>query len=172
MSSLSTTEEKKIVRQRILVVDDTEELNLLLCMMINKNKETIAMGVSGGREALEVLQEEEVDLVLLDMMMPEMSGLETLVEIRKNFHMLPVVMCTAKSGESDIRESFRLGADDYLVKPVQKEALGQTIRKVLAVYETLNHPEKIEKLREDKVESVLSQIARKGEGDQKKKLMS
>jgi response regulator RpfG family c-di-GMP phosphodiesterase len=120
--------------RNVLVVDDTEELNLLLCRMINKADYLRAEGVYSGSEALEYLRLKNCDVILLDVMMPVMTGLQTLEEIRKISPQLPVVMCTAKSGQEDILEAFRLGADDYLVKPVKKNVLKQTLDRIFLDY--------------------------------------
>jgi DNA-binding response OmpR family regulator len=121
---------------KVLVVDDTVELNMLLCLMVNKNKSLRAQGVYSGKEAIEAIISTDYDAVVLDMMMPLMSGLETLKLIREQDEMLPVVMCTAKSDRQDIEAAFDLGADDYLIKPVSKEQLQETLTSILSARDT------------------------------------
>lgn len=123
-------ENKKIVK-KILVVDDTQDLNMLICMMINRNAHYTAEGVHDGKNALEKISKNKYDLYLLDIMMPGMSGIELLDKIRKSGDKTPVIMCTAKSGQADVVEAFKTGADDYLIKPVVQETLLKGLGKVL-----------------------------------------
>jgi|SaaInlStandDraft_1057018.scaffolds.fasta_scaffold19285_1 CheY-like chemotaxis protein len=146
----------------ILVVEDTIELNKLICMMVNKADNMLAEGVLGGREALEALSEESYDAILLDINMPGMSGLETLKYIRLRDENIPVVMCTAQTHSSDIEDAFERGADDYLVKPIQKEILWHTLKRALMVSQQLSSGEKREKKRSENKEIVLNKVAGKG----------
>lgn len=147
--------EKK--NRRILVVDDTVDLNMLLCMMINKAEGMTAEGVYSGPEALQILEEQKFDAMLLDVMMPIMSGIQTLEEVRKLYPNLPVVMCTAKSEEGDVLDAFRLGADDYLVKPIKKEPLREALQQILDKYSATHLDYK--QLRREQMTQVLKKVA-------------
>ncbi len=79
-----------------------------------------ARGVFSGPQALKALEEETFDLVVLDIMMPEMDGIEVLKEIRKRYSLsdLPVIMATAKTESADMVKAFEAGANDYVTKPI------------------------------------------------------
>lgn len=146
----------------ILVVEDTVELNMLICMMINKSDNMLAEGVMGGREALTAMNERQFDAILLDINMPGMSGLETLKYIRLRDENVPVIMCTAQSQYEDIDDAFEKGADDYLLKPIQKESLWHTIKRALTISKQLNTGQKRDQKRTENKEVVLNKIAGKG----------
>lgn len=104
---------------RILVVDDNDLNVEMLCMRLRRSGyET--RGVFSGCEALDALEKEPYDLVVLDIMMPEMDGIEVLREIRKRFTLsdLPVIMATAKTESTDMVKAFEAGANDYVTKPI------------------------------------------------------
>lgn len=106
-------------RGKILVVDDNDLNVEMLCMRL-KRSGYVAEGVLSGREALRALETSRYDLVVLDIMMPEMDGIEVLREIRKQFSLtdLPVIMATAKTDTADMVEAFEAGANDYVTKPI------------------------------------------------------
>lgn len=101
----------------ILVVEDDGELQQLFCRVLAKNGyRTLSAG--NGREALEVIDQEYVDLVISDVMMPEMDGYELAASLRETGSTLPILMITAKDGFQEIRQGFLSGTDDYMVKPI------------------------------------------------------
>ena len=99
----------------ILVVDDDKEIVNAIDIYLKKEGYKIYK-VYNGEEALEVLKNEEIHLIILDVMMPKKDGLETSEEIRKN-RTIPVIMLSAKSEDYDKIEGLDLGADDYVTKP-------------------------------------------------------
>ncbi|MBW7881550.1 MAG: response regulator [Caldilineaceae bacterium] len=99
----------------ILVVDDEEPLRNLLQISLQRHGYHVLVA-RNGREALEIVNNKTVDLVLLDIMMPEMDGFTTCAELRKRSD-LPIVMLTALNRPDDIVHGFNLGADDYITKP-------------------------------------------------------
>ena len=99
----------------ILVVDDEEPLRNLLQISLQRQGYRVVTAPN-GIEAIQVLQEQKVDLVLLDVMMPEMDGFTTCTELRKRSD-VPIVMLTALNRPDDIVYGFTLGADDYITKP-------------------------------------------------------
>jgi CheY-like chemotaxis protein len=105
---------------RILVVDDLPANLDLMARRLERSGFGV-LTASDGPGALEVLQTQAVDLVLLDIMMPGMTGLEVLRRIRETWSsaVLPVIMVTAKTDDEDIKEALDLGADDYVTKPVE-----------------------------------------------------
>lgn len=113
----------------ILVVDDEPRLT----SMMRLNLETDGLRVqvaSSGREALDALREEMPDLILLDVMMPNMDGFETLRRIRVASQ-VPVIMLTAMNEENDRIKGLELGADDYVNKPFNYREVLSRIRAVL-----------------------------------------
>jgi sigma-B regulation protein RsbU (phosphoserine phosphatase) len=104
---------------RILVVDDTEMNRDMLSRRLAKRGYAVEVA-DGGRPALERIQREAFDLILLDIMMPDLSGVEVLKEVRQRFSAtdLPVIMATAKSQSDDIVQALHAGASDYVTKPL------------------------------------------------------
>jgi serine/threonine protein kinase/CheY-like chemotaxis protein len=103
----------------ILVVDDNEANRDMLARRLTKRGYSTTTA-SGGREAIELLDARAFDLVLLDVMMPEVGGLEVLQHARKSSSVadLPVIMATAKNASDDIVEALHAGANDYVTKPL------------------------------------------------------
>ncbi len=106
-------------KPRVLVVDDVfDNRDILTRRLVRRGFDVVE--ASGGHEALEKIEAEEFDIVLLDIMMPDMSGNEVLETVRrtKSARDLPVIMVTAKSQSEDVVQSLSLGANDYVTKPV------------------------------------------------------
>jgi two-component system KDP operon response regulator KdpE len=115
--------------RRILIVDD--EPNLVDAVRLYLEIEGyLALSATSGAEALGKLRELLPDLIILDVMMPEMDGFETLREIRKVSN-VPVIMLTARGEEDDKVRGLRLGADDYVAKPFSQRELVTRIQAVL-----------------------------------------
>ena len=111
---------------RIVVADDSSDIrNLISLILTNEGYEVLS--VDSGGALLESYQVFAPDLVLLDIMMPHLSGFEVLAALRADedpkFSSLPVVMITAKSLETDMQRALELGANSYLVKPFRAEEL-------------------------------------------------
>lgn len=118
--------------EKILTVDDEPDIRGIIRRVLNRaGYEVIEAG--GGMEALEIMTEQEVDLVLLDVMMPEMDGYDTLQEIRKNpkYNTLPVVMLTAKNTPQDRMNSFKCRSQGHIGKPISNDRLLTTLELVL-----------------------------------------
>ena len=114
---------------RILIVDD--EPNLVDAVRLYLEMEGhVVISAMTGREAIEKIRDLLPDLVILDVMMPEMDGFETLREIRKVSH-IPVIMLTARGEEDDKVRGLRLGADDYVAKPFSQRELASRIQAAL-----------------------------------------
>ena len=114
----------------VLVVEDDAPMRHLIGRLLRENGFR-ATGVRDGREMRETLRHAEVDLVLLDVMLPGESGLDLLRELRREQTSLPVVMVTAKGAEADRVLGLELGADDYLPKPFGRRELLARVRAVL-----------------------------------------
>lgn len=108
----------------VLVVDDIP-LNVLLIEKMLKKFGFEIRKANGGTQALEAIAERKPQLILLDIMMPSMSGYEVLTKIRETYpkEELPVVMLSALSANDDVSKAMKLGANEYLTKPVVVERL-------------------------------------------------
>ncbi len=115
--------------QTILIVDDEPHLIDLIRLTLEREGYHV-IEADDGYKALQRLREEMPDLVLLDVMMPEMDGLETLKEIRAASN-VPVIMLTVRATEQDKVRGLELGADDYIAKPFSHRELVQRIKAVL-----------------------------------------
>ncbi|GAB4440238.1 MAG: response regulator transcription factor [Anaerolineae bacterium] len=121
-------------RKRVLVVDD--EPRMIGFIRMNLELEGFqVIEARNGVEALNAVRTQLPDVVLLDVMMPEMDGFETLRLLRE-FSTVPVVMLTAKSEEDDIVYGLELGADDYITKPFSPRELSSRVRAVMRRAET------------------------------------
>lgn len=101
----------------ILVVEDDPKLNKLFCTVLARNGYS-TFAAADGKEALETLEREHVDLVISDIMMPNMDGYELTGALRDAGYNLPVLMITAKEDFEDKQKGFLIGTDDYMVKPI------------------------------------------------------
>ncbi|GAB4379699.1 MAG: hypothetical protein Kow0042_29350 [Calditrichia bacterium] len=120
------------LRKRVLVVDDEEDLTWTLSKKLSKDKDKFELiAVNSGREAIEVLNQLPVDLVITDVRMPEVSGLELLVEIKEKFPQTKVVIMTAY-GSSDVQKSANeRGCFRYIEKPFEINELRELILEAL-----------------------------------------
>jgi CheY-like chemotaxis protein len=118
----------------ILVVDDNEDIRSLLSLVLLKEGYEVVLA-SDGAEALEKIKATKPDLILLDVMMPGLSGLDVLSIIRddkdKKINEIPIMMITAKSTIADIDIAVELGASSYIIKPFRPANL---IEKVTAIF--------------------------------------
>jgi len=114
----------------ILVVDDEETVCRLLCDDLG-SQGFWCVTASTGNEALTRLATETFDLALLDIRLPDISGIEVLRVIQSNCYMIAVIMVTAVNDIETAVESMKLGAADYVVKPFNLEELGRIVRRVL-----------------------------------------
>lgn len=101
----------------ILVVEDDIALNKLICKVLEKNGHYV-ISKKDGKEALDLLDEMHVDLIVTDVMMPKMDGYEFIENVRSFNSNIPVLYVTAKGSFNDKLRGFNLGADDYMVKPI------------------------------------------------------
>jgi len=115
---------------RVLVVEDDKELNAFIRAAL-KREGFVADHAADGKQALERAHDAEYDVILLDVMMPELSGLSVLKELRKKGDPAAILMVTSQGGEADKLAGLNSGADDYLVKPFLISELIARIRAVL-----------------------------------------
>lgn len=107
---------------RILVVEDDPGARRLMEDILAENGYE-PLSAKNGVEALEVLDHRHIDLLMVDVMMPDMDGYTLTRELREGGCTLPILMVTAKVTQEDKKQGFRLGADDYMTKPVDEEEL-------------------------------------------------
>ncbi len=120
------------VRSSILIVDDDPDIRKVLNLLLNTTYDVAE--VEDGPSAIDYIREHsETDLVLLDVMMPGMSGLETCNELRR-YSNAPVLFLTAKSAERDRISAYRSGGDDFLSKPFSHEELLAKVSSLLRRY--------------------------------------
>jgi len=130
--------------KRILVVDDEPRMIGFIRMNLELEGHQVVEAHSGV-EALEAVRTKLPDIVLLDVMMPELDGFETLRMLRE-FSQIPVIMLTAKGEENDIVYGLELGADDYITKPFGPRELVSRIKAVLKRIDTPSTDEAILKI--------------------------
>ena len=106
----------------VLVVEDDKNLKKLMVTYLKKNNYT-TFEARNGIQALDIIDKQYIDLVISDIMMPEMDGYELLNELRIANYEIPIMLITAKSDISDKKQGFILGADDYMVKPIDMEEM-------------------------------------------------
>ena len=130
-------------KHHILVVEDEEDIVRLLTFHLEKEGYRVSSSGS-GREALEIAFEQTPDLVILDIMLPEMDGLEVCRRLRSNEKTasIPVLILSARKEEFDKVLGLELGADDYMVKPFSVRELVARIRAMLRRLEQKGLPEK------------------------------
>lgn len=124
--------------ETILLVDDEKEIVELLEIYLSNDGYRI-LKASNGLEALEVLNKHEVDLIILDIMMPKMDGIQACLKIREQRNM-PIIMLSAKSQDMDKIMGLSTGADDYVTKPFNPLELLARVKSQLRRYTRLNVP--------------------------------
>ncbi len=120
--------------ERILIVDDDDNICQLLTLYLVKEGYNTSI-CHNGKEALILLRDSAFNVVLLDIMMPEMDGYETLMNIRK-FSNVPVIMLSAKGEPMDKISGLDFGADDYVTKPFEPQELISRIKAILRRFKT------------------------------------
>ncbi|MBW3561476.1 MAG: response regulator [Actinobacteria bacterium] len=143
----------------VLLVEDDLDIRRIVELALDDHN---CLHAVNGREALTILGREDVDVVLLDIMMPELDGIETLREIRRNHDTsdLRVILLTARASEDDHLRGYQVGADAYLTKPFDLEELRETLQEVMQRSSSDRR-----RTREDEVDKAtfLRQIERKFE---------
>ena len=119
-------------QETILVVDDNKEIVYSISELL-KYEGYQALGAYDGMQALDVLEQNKIDLILLDVMMPRLNGLSTLMKLREK-HKIPVIILSAKTEESDKVSGLIMGADDYVEKPYNPAELIARVKAHLRRY--------------------------------------
>lgn len=137
---------------RILLAEDEVSIARALKLMLEKNQYTVDM-IHNGADALDFINSVPYDALVLDIMMPEMDGIEVIKNIRRD-SAVPVIMLTAKGDTFDKVLALELGADDYIVKPFEPKELIARIKAVIRRSE--NAPEQEDTIRYENIEISLS----------------
>lgn len=122
------------MQSNILVCDDDKEINIAICKLL-ESEGYKAYRAFDGLQALDMVNREKIDLILLDIMMPRLDGLSTLLKLREKRN-IPVVILSAKSEETDKVLGLSMGADDYITKPFSPAELTARVQSALRRYKT------------------------------------
>lgn len=120
------------MKSKIMIVDDEEHIRELVRFYLDKEEFECLMAAN-GEQAIEIIENQFIDLALVDIMMPGMDGFE-LVEEMRQYREFPVIMLTAKSQSKDKLRGFSLGIDDYVTKPFDPDELLARIKVILKRY--------------------------------------
>ena len=115
---------------KVLVVEDDTNTRKLMCAVLKQNGFE-ALQAEDGVAALEVMDKHHIDLVVMDLMMPNMDGYELTQLLRQTWETLPILMVTAKQEPKDKRQGFLVGTDDYMTKPVDEQEMILRIKALL-----------------------------------------
>ena len=120
--------------KNLLIVDDSATARMIISMTLNKSASFRILEASDGNEALACLESEPVDLVLTDIQMPNMNGIELISQIRSKHvsQKLPIVVISTKGEEADRDRGLSLGANAYISKPISAPKLQGLVKELLA----------------------------------------
>ncbi|MDD5772214.1 MAG: response regulator [bacterium] len=123
---------KNLNKKKILIADDEKDIRTLVSQILGEENYKIYFA-KNGREAIDAANENMPDLLILDLMMPEIDGIEVCkcLKQNKNTKKIPIIMLTAKTGVADKIEGFVTGADEYITKPFDPLKLEIAVEKVL-----------------------------------------
>lgn len=127
----------------VLVVDDNPLDRHLACTLVEKCPDMKAVSAGNGQEALEVIRRDKPDLVLTDMVMPEMDGLTLVQEIRAHYPLCPVILMTAFGSEEIAIQALQKGAASYVPKSNLAKDLAETLESVLSVAQAKKNEQKL-----------------------------
>jgi two-component system chemotaxis response regulator CheY len=116
-----------------LIVDDSPTIRKLITFGLKKFEGCVCVEAGDGVEALQQLSDHECDIILTDINMPDMNGLEFIQNIRKhpNYSETPIIVITTEGREDSLKQAMEAGANEYIIKPFQPPALQSVIEKVL-----------------------------------------
>ncbi len=117
--------------KKILVVDDAAFMRMMIKDTLSKNGYTNLIEAADGEIAVAQYKEHQPDMVIMDITMPNKTGLEALAEIKGAFPAAKIVMCSAMGQEAMVVEAIKLGALDFIVKPFKPDRILSTVAKVL-----------------------------------------
>ncbi len=118
--------------KRILICDDAAFMRMMIKDILTKNGYEIAGEAENGLKAIEKYTETKPDLVMMDITMPEMDGIEALKKIKELDPNSNIIMCSAMGQQAMVIESIQAGAKDFIVKPFQAERVLEAVKKALS----------------------------------------
>ena len=117
--------------KRVLICDDAAFMRMMIKDILTKNGDEIAGEAENGAIAVEKYSELQPDLVLMDITMPQMDGIQALKKIRANDGNANVIMCSAMGQQAMVIEAIQSGAKDFIVKPFQPDRVLEAVKKVI-----------------------------------------
>lgn len=146
---------------KVLIVEDDPMVSMINEQYVNRNKLFHAVAkCKNGKDALEYLENNDVDLIILDVYMPLMDGFETLCEIRKNKKSVDIIMVTAANDRASLEEALHLGVVDYLVKPFTYDRFRIALDKYIAQIDALKD---IDTLNQNNIDYIIENAHKKSE---------
>lgn len=115
----------------ILVVDDASFMRMMIKDILTKNGFTVAGEAENGQKAIEKYKELTPELVIMDITMPEMDGIQAVKEIKKINSSAKIIMCSAMGQQAMVIEAIQAGAKDFIVKPFQADRVVDAVKKAL-----------------------------------------
>ncbi|NLN65577.1 MAG: response regulator [Clostridiaceae bacterium] len=115
----------------ILIVDDAAFMRMMIKDILTKNGYTVTGEAENGIKAIEKFKELEPDLVIMDITMPEMDGIQAVKQIKEISTEAKIIMCSAMGQQAMVIESIQAGARDFIVKPFQAERVVEAVKKVV-----------------------------------------
>lgn len=116
---------------RILIVDDAAFMRMMIKDVLTKNGYDVVGEAENGVKAIEKYKEHRPDLVLMDITMPEMDGINAVKNIKSEFPDAKIIMCSAMGQQAMVIESIQAGARDFIVKPFQADRVLEAVKKVV-----------------------------------------
>lgn len=116
---------------KIMLVDDAVFMRMMIKNTLNANGFTDTVEAANGLEAVNAYVAEKPDMVIMDITMPEMNGLEALKKLKEMDPAVKVVMCSAMGQENMVLEALKLGAKDFIVKPFKADRIMKTVENIL-----------------------------------------
>ncbi len=117
--------------KRILIVDDAAFMRMMIKDILSKNGYEVVGEAENGARAIEKFKELTPDLVIMDITMPEVDGIQAVKEIKKSNGEAKIIMCSAMGQQAMVIESIQAGARDFIVKPFQAERVLEAVKKVI-----------------------------------------
>jgi two-component system chemotaxis response regulator CheY len=115
----------------ILIVDDAAFMRMMIKDILSKNGYTVVGEAENGIKAIEKFKETNPDLVIMDITMPEMDGIQAVKQIKSINSAAKIIMCSAMGQQAMVIESIQAGARDFIVKPFQAERVVEAVKKVV-----------------------------------------
>lgn len=146
---------------KVLIVEDDPMVSMINEQYVNRNKAFSVVGkCKDGKSALEYLENNDVDLIVLDVYMPLMDGFETLRQIRKNKKSVDIIMVTAANDRASLEEALHLGVVDYLVKPFTYDRFRIALEKYVSHLSVLKD---LDTLNQKKIDFIIENAHKKSE---------